>query len=420
MGNGVGILIVNPNNKVISPYTSVEPPLWAGLIASHYKDQGQRVGILDAEATDLTLEQTSQAIRGTNPRQIIIVVMGNNPSASSTPKMVVTKKLIDRLYGIDGKITVTGLHPSALPYETEQALGVPVLKGKIFEGAPNIPWDLLPMDKYRAHNWHCLDGSPRSPYASIYTSLGCPFDCSFCNIHALYNGKHKVWYRDPIEVIKEIDILVGKYKVRNIKFWDELFTLNPEHIKRICDLLIHRNYGLNIWAYARVDTITPDTLVRMKQAGINWLAYGFESGSSEVLGEVCKRADKQQAIDAVKWTHNAGINIIGNFIFGLPGDTEETMRETLDFAKSLEIEYPNFYVAKAYPGSKLYKDDEDWATYSQFGQDDSEANKFRDNAYIEFFSDENYQYHIMAKFGGQAVLQIKELLEFGKPVTRSG
>lgn len=418
MATRIDILMVNPNDGIVSPHSGIEPPLWAGLIASHYKEQGQRVQILDAEACDLTLEQTAEAIRDASPRQIIIVVMGNNPSASSTPKMIVTKKLIERLYCIDGKITVTGLHPSALPIETEMELGVPVLKGKIFDGTPNMPWELLPMDKYRAHNWHCLNGSPRSLYASIYTSLGCPFDCSFCNIHALYNGKHKVWYRDPIEVIKEIDILVGKYNIRNIKFWDELFTLNPSHTKKICDLLIHRNYGLNIWAYARVDTVAPEMLVRMKQAGINWLAYGFESGSNEVLGEVCKRADKQQAFDAVKWTHEAGINILGNFIFGLPGDTDETMRETLEFAKSLNIEYPNFYVAKGYPGSKLYKDDNNWASYSQFGQDNSKANKFRDNAYIEFFNDENYQCHIMAKFGGQAVLQIKELLEFGKPVTR--
>jgi len=408
------LLIVNPNNRIVSPFAGIEPPLWAGIIASYYKEQGQRVAILDAEAEDLTVEQTVEAIKNTNPRMIIIVVMGNNPSASSTPKMKVTKKLVEKIKGYYD-IVVTGLHPSALPIETEMELGVPVLKGRIFEGMPNMPWELLPMDKYRAHNWHCLDGSPRNPYAVVYTSLGCPFDCSFCNIHALYDGKHKVWHRRPSKVVEEIDLLVNKYKVRNIKFWDELFTLNKEHIEDICNELIKRHYDLNIWAYARVDTVNLDMLTSMKQADINWLAYGFESGSDEVLAKSNKKASKAEAIRAVNITHDAGINIIGNFMFGLPGDTGKTMQETLDFAKGLEVEYANFYVAKAYPGSNIYKGNKDWASYSQFGEDDSKTNKFRDKAFIEFFTDRDYLDRIENRFGKQAVGHIKTMLEFGKP-----
>jgi len=420
MGNGLDILIVNPNNKIVSPFSATEPPLWAGLIASHYKNQGQRIAILDAEAGDLTVEQTAEAIKNTNPRQVIIVVMGNNPSVSSTAKMLTTKRITESLDGTN--VAVTGLHPLALPYETESELGVPVLKCEPYKSMPNIPWELLPMDKYKAHNWHCLDGSPRSPYAIVYTSLGCPFNCSFCNIHALYGGSHKVWYREPIEVIKEIDTLVTKYNVRNIKFWDELFTLNGKHIKYICLELIKRQYNLNIWAYARVDSpsISLNILKLMKLAGINWLSYGFESGNNNVLEASNKKASRAEAIKAVCMTHDAGINILGNFIFGLPGDTKETMQETLDFAKSLKIEYVNFYVAKAYPGSKIYEGNEDWASYNQFGKDNSEVSKFRNKAFIEFFTDPDYVYHIGNKFGEQAVRQTRAMLEFGKPVTRSG
>lgn len=409
------LLVVNPNNRIVSPFAAIEPPLWAGLIASHYKEQGQKVAMLDAEAGNLTIEQTIEAIKNTSPRMIIIVVMGNNPSVASTPKMLVTKKLIGQLNNYKAKTTVAGLHPSALPVETEFELGVPVLKGKIFEGTPDMPWELLPMDKYRAHNWHCLDESPRSPYGVVYTSLGCPFDCSFCNIHALYGGSHKVWYRNPEAVVSEIDLLVKKYKVRNIKFWDELFTLNQEHIEEICNRLIWKQYDLNIWAYARVDTINSEKLVRMKQAGINWLAYGFESGSDNILAMSNKKASKDKAIKAVCVTHDVGINIIGNFVFGLPGDTGKTMQETLDFAKSLKLEFANFYVAKTYPGSNIYKGNKDWASYSQFGEDDSKTNKFRDKAFIEFFTDRDYLDRIENRFGKQAIGHIKTMLEFGKP-----
>lgn len=417
MGTITDILLVNPNNRIVSPFAGVEPPLWAGLIASHYKQQGSRVAILDAEANDFTVEQTVEAIKDTNPRMIIIVVMGNNPSASSTPKMLVTKKLVEQLKGYN--IAVTGLHPSALPYETEEELGVPVLKGKAFDGMPSIPWELLPMDKYIAHNWHCLDGSPRSPYVSVYTSLGCPYSCEFCNIHALYGGKHQVWYREPIEVAREIDLLVEKYKVKNIKLWDECFSINPKHIEDICNLLIDRNYNLNVWAYARVDTVTTEMLKKMRQAGIKWVCYGFEAGSDSVLSKSNKKANKIQAQTAVKITHYAGINTLGNFMFGLPGDTKKTMQETLDFAKSLEIEYANFYTAMPYPGSKPYKDSKDWANYSQWRKSYSKADKFRDKAFIGYFTDPSYQARIKDKFGTQAIEHIGKMLKFGKPVTRS-
>jgi len=417
----IDILLVNPNNRIVSPLAAIEPPLWAGLIASHYKEQGQRVAMLDAEAGDLTVEQTVEAIKNTNPRMIIIVVMGNNPSVASTPKMLVTKKLVDRLNGEKAKVVVTGLHSSALPIDTEMELKVPILKGKIFEGTPDMPWELLPMNKYRAHNWHCLDGSPRSPYGVVYTSLGCPFDCSFCNIHALYGGSHEVWYREPKKVTQEIDRLVNEYGIRNIKFWDELFTLNGEHVKHICLELLERHYDLNIWAYARVDSasINLNMLKLMKMVGINWLAYGFESGSDKILTKSDKRASKAEATLAVHMTHKADISIIGNFIFGLPGDTEETMQETLEFAKSLKLEFANFYVAKTYPGSKIYKDNIDWASYNQFGNNKDKVTQFRDKAFNEFFSDRNYLGRIKNKYGWQAVEQIRNMLELGKPVTRS-
>lgn len=418
----VDLALVNPNNRILSPFAAIEPPLWLGLIASHYRNNGKEVAVLDAEAMDWGVRETASGIKALDPVQVIIVVMGNNPSVSSTPKMVVTRELVNMLR--DYNVAVTGLHPSALPRETEKELGIPVLVGKIFDGMPRVAWDLLPMERYRAHNWHCLDGSPRSPYASVYTSLGCPFSCSFCNIHTLYGGQHKVWYRSLVDVVGEIDLLVERYGVRNIKFWDELFTLNREHMEGILDRLIGRKYDLNIWAYARVDTVNFKMLERMKKAGVNWLAYGFESGNSDILQSSSKKATTQDAVKAVNMTHSAGIHIIGNFMFGLPGETIETMEETLEFAKELNLEYVNLYVAMAYPGSKLYSEgnySNNWAQYDQYspGLVSSEVRVFVDRAFREFFTDANYIANIKRKFGEQGVRHISEMLKFGKPQTRS-
>jgi radical SAM superfamily enzyme YgiQ (UPF0313 family) len=418
----VDVVLVNPNNRIVSPFAAVEPPLWLGLLASHFRDKGNVVSILDAEAMDWSASEAAQRIRELDPKWILIVVMGNNPSVSSTPKMVATKKIIDFLIG-EYKIVVTGLHPSALPRQTRDELGVEVLRGKVFDGMPPVAYDLMPMWRYKAHNWHCLDGSPREPYASVYTSLGCPFSCSYCNIHALYNWQHKVWFRDSEAVVTDLDLLARQYGVRNIKIWDELFALKQSHVEAICDLLIQREYKLNIWAYARVDTVSQKMLEKMKKAGINWLAYGFESGNDDVLDGVGKKSHRKDAIRAVKWTHDAGINIGGNFILGLPSDTEESMRETMDFAKSLNIEWLNLYVCEILPGSPIYERScggNNWGEFGQFSQNPKRNGvlEFRDKAFNDFFTDENYLNNLRNKFGGQAAQQIKDMLKFGKPVTR--
>jgi radical SAM superfamily enzyme YgiQ (UPF0313 family) len=184
-----------------------------------------------------------------------------------------------------------------------------------------------------------------------------------------------------------------------------------------------RKYDLNIWAYARVDSVDEYLLCAMKDAGINWLGYGFESGSDLLLAEVSKKTTVSKASHAVEITHNAGININGNFMFGLPGDNQITMRKTLDFAKSLGLEYVNFYEAMAYPGSALYNIEAkktDWDKYDQFSplRLNTEAGEFRDKAFNEFFTDGNYKNNLRRKFGQQAVDQIESMLIMGKPKTR--
>jgi len=396
-------LVVNPNNKLSGPFTAIEPPLWAGLIANGLMHKGEDVDILDAEAFGLNMEQTVRAIEALKPRRVIVVVMGNNPSVSSTPKMPATKELV-RLIRDGFPTFVTGLHPSALPEQTERELGVSVLKGKIFDGTPPMPWAYLDPHNYRAHNWHCLDGSPRTPYASTYTSLGCPFNCNFCNIHTLY-GSRQVWCREPLDVVREIEELVQR-GVRNIKFWDELFTLNTKRVTELCNLLIERNYDLNIWTYARADKVNRSLLEIMRKAGIKWLAYGFESGCDKGLTEVHKRTTLQKARDAVKMTHLADISILGNFLFGLGYD-----EETLEFSKSLELDFVNYYDVKPYPGSDIYNGNTDWKSYSQY----DDGHTFRDNAFTSFFTDEKYLQRIKNRFGTQANDQINTMLEAGRP-----
>src|SRR6185436_13898454 len=189
----------------------------------------------------------------------------------------------------------------------------------------------------------------------------------------LRDGVNSYRFWSPARVIEEIDLLVSRYGVRNIKFADEMFVLHPRHVIGICDAIIERGYDLNIWAYARVDTVKDDMLDRLRRAGFRWLAFGIEAADESVLEDVDKRYSIEQVHTTIDKVKAAGIHIIGNFIFGLPEDTADSMQRTLDLAIDLNCEFANFYSAMAYPGSALYTQalregwalPESWSGYSQ-------------------------------------------------------
>jgi radical SAM superfamily enzyme YgiQ (UPF0313 family) len=475
------LVLINPGNKKEAYGTlgdslaGIEPPLMLALLAAYLRQKGLTVHIIDAEAETLEIQSTVDRIGAISPLVVGVGALGANPSASSTPKMTVIRPLLNRIreQNLPCKTVLFGIHPAALPERTlrEEAVDV-VVRGEAFyplerllralmagedaavikglcllrndrfidngraelvadlDDLPSPAWDLLPMEKYRAHNWHCLDDvTRRSPYGVVYTSLGCPFGCDYCNIHAMYDGKPGIRFRSPGRVLEDIDRLHQKYKVRHLKFLDELFVINEGRVTEICDLLIERDYGLNIWAYARVDTVTEKVLKKLKQAGVNWLAFGIEAGADVVRQGVSKgRFDRETIGRAVAMTHAAGIHVLGNFMFGLPDDDMNTMEETLSLARDLECEYVNFYTTMAYPGSALYEDalsrglplPPTWSGYAQLSPEANplptkhltaaEVLRFRDNAFVSYFSAPEYLAMIEKKFGPRAADHIRGML----------
>ncbi len=447
----------------------IEPPFWIAVMAAYLRNKGYRIGIIDAAAENIAPEETAARIQDMAPRYTSVVVYGSQPSAS-TQNMSSASAICRAVKetGINTVLSLSGLHPSALPERTlrEESVDLVVdgeavltyealLAGEDLEsikglwrydesGAvrhseryPNITdldhflpqaaYDLLPMHLYRAHNWHCFDDiAHRQPYAAIYTSLGCPFNCVFCCINAPF-GKPGIRYRSPELVLREIDYLVDNYQVRNLKIIDELFILNPKHYMTIVNGLIERNHHLNIWAYARVDTVKPEELDLLKKAGINWLALGIESANSKVRDGASKNMRVNDIKSIVQAIQNAGIRVIGNYIFGLPEDTRESMQETLDMAKDLNCEFANFYAAMAYPGSKLYEQavadgltlPSCWHGYSQHSFETlplsnkqltaAEILKFRDDAFHEYFSNPEYLDMLEQKFDARVRSHIVDI-----------
>lgn len=464
-----GLVYGNLNNSL----RAIEPPLWAGLLAGYIREQGFSVQIIDAEAENLSSENIAATIAEINPLLAGVVVSGTNPSAS-TMNMTGAAEILSSIKKAAPQVAtiISGLHPSALPertlLETDadflcQGEGFFTFKGllqklrsennvsdynieglwykrdgkiisnpraplvKNLDELPFLAWDLLPMEKYRAHNWHCFDNvEKRQPYAVIYTSLGCPFNCHFCCINSLF-GHSGIRHRSPKKVVEEIDLLVKKYNVRNIKIIDELFVSKESHVEDICDLIIEQGYDLNIWAYARIDTINENLVKKMKAAGINWLAFGIESATSKVREGVSKRFSQDKIKEAIEMARNAGIYVLGNFIFGLPDDDYETMQETLNMAMEFNFEYANLYSAMAYPGSKLYNDalaqnaklPDSWHGYSQFGEEclplptkylsASEVLRFRDEAFLKYHLNPKYLQMMEEKFGKETADYIRDM-----------
>jgi radical SAM superfamily enzyme YgiQ (UPF0313 family) len=223
--------------------------------------------------------------------------------------------------------------------------------------------------------------------------------------------------RAPKAVAAEIDLLHDTHGVKTYKIIDEMFVLNDRHVTAICDELIARDYGLNIWAYARVDTVRPHMLEKLRKAGVQWLALGIESGSEHVRDGAEKSFSQNEIIDIVRQIQQAGISVIGNFIFGLPDDDLQSMQETLDLAAELNCEFANFYSAMAYPGSPLYRMAVEngwtlpatWSGYSQHSYDclplptekvtAAEVLKFRDQAFDRYFTSKRYHDTVTQKFG---------------------
>ena len=392
----IDLCLINPNNRTPAPFAAIEPPLWLGLIAGYEKAHGKKVAVLDAEAENLTIRQTVKTVKDLNPQKTLIVCMGNNPSVSSTPKWPVTERLL--LY-IDAE--VTGLHPIAIHY--------PGVIREPFQGFPTVPWDGLHKNLYRAHNWHCLDDvDKRSPYAVLYTSLNCPYHCNYCNVHTLY-GDHKVRYRPLEDVFKELDYF-ARQGIHNIKIWDECFTLNEQRVHRICDYIIDKGYQFNMWAYTRLGSVRPIMLSKLWMAGNRWLAVGFENlNDRKVMGP----------LEAIQLIRECGLNIIANFMFGLPGESIDSMRASLDFAIRHNFEWVNFQVALPYPGSKWWDSltvkHLEWSRFNQFSPTmygNPEAIAFREHAFRTYFNRPEYLDMIAEKFGEKAKAHIQEMLKW--------
>ena len=482
----MNLVIVCPSSAILyqnlSKISAKEPNIWAGLLANAVR-RDCYVTIYDMEIYRPKPFQFYQDISDHEPDLILFVVTGQNPNASSAA-MEGAVASANLLMGV-APIAFVGPHVNALALETLQKHacidiaftneGVYALKNlvrgnlseehlktvkgiaykidgelrlnepeaivpqdKLEQDMPGIAYDLMPdLSFYRTSTWHTNFLGNTSPFASIYTSLGCFAKCNFCMINSINRTSNNFnlasdsfnifRYWSPEHTIKQLEYLASQ-GVTNLKIADEMFVYRPKHFMRLCELIIERGFKFNIWAYSRVDTAKPQYLETLKKAGVNHLALGIESASQTVRQEIDKGRFKEVNIrDIVHSINDHGIGVGGNFIVGLPTDTQESMRQTADLALDLPLANMNMYCSTALPGSPLYLEAKKQGRkvpekYSEFGflsydhvpdstQTLSAADvlKFRDDFFNEYFTDASVLDRMRKNYGDLAVFNIQQM-----------
>jgi len=205
-------------------------------------------------------------------------------------------------------------------------------------------YDLLPLDQYRMPLM-------KGPFCFVVTSRGCTAGCKYCIKHVSYQWSARLL--SPERIMKELWALHG-LGIQNIHMYADLFTLSRDQVVELCQRLIDEKLRIRWTCNSRVDYVDEEMLKLMGRAGCWLISWGIESGNEMILKRAHKGADPKKARQALAWARSAGIKNWGYFIIGLPGETLETIRQTIDFSKRLPLELALFHIAAPYPGTPFF------------------------------------------------------------------
>lgn len=362
----------------------VNPPLGMAYIAGYVREKGYRVELIDAFAEFITEEQTIQRILDSkcdilavtsvtvsHPRmekicqtikeKMSIPIVIGGPHFSAMPERTLQSNAFD--FGVSGEAEETFcdllqfVEGKKIPEEIQ---GLAYKKnGQVMRNPPRplikdidaIPFparDLLPaLTAYRPSTKY-----KRWPVTTMMSSRGCPFKCIFCDKSSFgdtFRG------RSAKNVVDEMEMLNKGHGIREINFYDDNFLFDMKRVEAICDEILSRGLDMTWSCEGRVHSITLDLAKKMKRAGCWQISFGIESGSQRVLNFIKKGITLQQVRDAVTICNKAGIEAKGYFQIGLPTDNEESIQDTIVFAKSLPLSTASFNITVPYPGAPLYQ-----------------------------------------------------------------
>ena len=390
----MSILLINPprfltdDRNIWKSINSCTPPFGLVLLASILEKEQIPCDILDCDAEQLTLKDIIEFLKDKHYQyigitsmtvmihnslgiakeikeifpEIQIVLGGVHPTIFY--KELMQENFIDFIIRNEGEKPLTqllkGENPETidnLSYKDGKEIRHNQEATEFYdlETQPMLAYHKLPMHKY----FSALGSYKRTPSIGMITSRGCPGKCTFC-FSGMFGKKIRVM---PAEnIVKEILFLQKNYGIREISFYDDTFTCNRKNVKKFCQKVIDEKVDITWCCFARVDTVDLETLTLMKKAGCHQIMYGIESASEEILKNINKKIDLEKIDKALKLTRKVGIRIRGAFMIGSPGETVETIKETIDFAIELKPDIAIFNITTPYPGTQMF----DWAKKNNY------------------------------------------------------
>lgn len=386
-------LFINPpwhkkSGNIWKNISACLPPFGLALLASLARENNHSVSILDCNALQLGLDKIEEHLTNSAPRFV-----GITATTLTIDNALELAKVVKKKYPAS-KVIIGGIHPTVLPEEVLAKKEVDYIimgegeysfldllsnkdpatikgvgfkeNGKMIinpsreiipdlDAFPLLAYDLLPMDKY-----YPASGSyKRKPSFGMVVSRGCPGQCTFCKGNFLGD---RIRFRSAKKIIEEIKFLQKKYGIKDIIFYDDTFTTNRKNVKEFCSLILENNLDLTWSCFSRVDTVDFEILTEMKKAGCYQIMYGVESADEKILENIKKRISLQQVKETVANTKKIGIETRLAFMLGNPGETEETIKKTINFAISLDPDLVIFNITTPFPGTEMFS----WAEKNNF------------------------------------------------------
>lgn len=364
------------------------PPMGILYIGAELREHGFDVEILDADIEGLTVhEMTERILRGEpdlvgfslmtpqlpatlqtsfrlkQARPDLPIVLGGAHIASTITDVFSMADCFDFVVNGEGELTMvevcTNLEKGSLP---DCLSGIPGViyrdaDGMIVTNPPRAFYkeldEFAPLDYSMVDLWkYKIPTLPGPPVAGLMITRGCPFKCTYCDAPTT-TGK-KIRYHSPERAVADIVRIHRQFGVKGFSFRDSTFTAKKKWVVEFCEKLIESGVKISWRCNTRVDCVTDELLALMKRSGCHTINFGVESGHPEILKRIKKEVDVERIYQAHEWTNKNGIRTYTTFLVGSPGETDETIRATIDLAKKARPSMAMFFVAIGYPGTEMY------------------------------------------------------------------
>jgi anaerobic magnesium-protoporphyrin IX monomethyl ester cyclase len=371
------------------------PPLGLAYMAAVLEQNGFEVKIIDSPVLDFDHQKIKAELEAFQPTIVGVgsmtptiesalkcariakeacpdtkVVMGGPHATFADTEILSTEKAVDLIVRGEGEETIVEI---AKQMSLDEIKGISFRKDnqiikteqrqfiQDLDALPRPAYKYLPMEKYNITGRNLLP---------IISSRGCPYQCPFCVATQMFGSQFRA--RSPKNVLDELEWLREEYGAEGIAFQDDTLTFDKKRTMDICDGIIERKINLPWGCGTRADVVTKEVLAKMSKAHCNETMFGVESGCQRMRDVLKKRVSTEQIENAIKWTKEAGIFVTVSVILGYPGETKETLQETLDFVRKVEPDDVWLCHATPYPGTCLreivekngWKMSEKWELYN--------------------------------------------------------